>query len=100
AVARSGGVSDSLVDVATRQPFEEMMRQLGEVRPEVPGVQPFEHLGHPAMQPNTLEVAEIPVERLADQRVGEAVAADRAGHRLDDPRRDRLFEDSEGAPPP
>src|SRR5262249_694342 len=53
----------------------------------------------PAMQPNTLEVAEIPVERLADQRVGEAVARDRAGHLLDDPRRDRLFEDFEEALP-
>src|SRR5262245_41297658 len=49
------------------------------------------------MQPDALEVAQLPVERLADQRVAETVARDRAGHLLDDARRDRLFEDFEEA---
>src|SRR5262245_14880883 len=47
------------------------------------------------MQPDALEVAQLPVERLADERVGEAVPCDRARHLVDDAYRDRFLEDLE-----
>src|SRR6185436_20349048 len=46
-------------------------------------------------QPDALEVPELSVERLANQRMGEAVTRDRAGHLADDAGSECLLEDFE-----
>ena len=92
AVTRSSRISDRLLDIAARRGRIEMMRELPEVWLEVAGVQLLEDLPEPAVEPDAPGGRHRVVERVADQRVREAQAAQAAGHVRDDAGVGRLVE--------
>lgn len=92
AVTRSPGVSDCLLDIAARRCRIEVVRELREVWLGVAGVQLFEDLPEPAVEPDAPGGRHRVVERVADQRVREAQAAQGAGHVRDDAGVGRLVE--------
>src|SRR5262249_28810364 len=92
AVAGPPRVVDRLLDVPTGEPREEVMRELRQVFLGPSRVESLHGLCHTPMQAYTFECPQLLVERLADQRVGEAVAAEGVRQLLDHARRDDLFE--------
>ena len=104
-MARRGGgpvtgpdrVADRLVDVAAVACLEEVVGELGHVRLGVRGVKSLEHLADLTVEARAAGGCQLFVERLADQRVGERVAAYRARHLRHHAGRHRLLEGFEEA---
>ncbi len=66
-------VLDRLVQIATRGGLAEVVGELTEMRFELGRVERLDHLRDAAVQAQATRGADLLVERLADQRVGEAV---------------------------
>jgi hypothetical protein len=94
-VARSGRVADGLVDIAAGERLAKVMRELGHMRSGVPRVERLERLGDAEVSPEAVERVQFLVERLADERVRESIAAEALRRFLDDTQFDRLVEDRE-----
>ena len=77
ALARAHRVVDRLRELARGRRDEEVVRELGDVRLGIGGVELLEREPDGAVQEAAALRAEVVVERLADEAVGEAVGADR-----------------------
>ncbi len=69
-----------------------MVGQLGQVRPRIGGIHGLQGLPHAAVQTHPAGRRQVLIHHLADQRVGEAPAAEPTGDRTDDPGRLRLLQ--------
>ncbi len=77
ALARADGVVDRLGQLARRRRDEEVVRELGDARLGIGGVELLQDEADLAVQQPAALRAEVVVERLADQPVREAVRAER-----------------------
>ena len=84
---------DRLGCVTSGRCEHEVMRELGEVRLGVSGVEILEGFSRAPMQRNPTRRRETVVERVADERVCEAQTSASPRHVRDDPRGDGLVED-------
>ena len=86
------GVLDGLGGAARRRREAEVVRELGQRRLGAVRLQALERLADPQVQPRPPHPGQPVVERLADQRVGEAAAAVHAGDLGDDVCADALLD--------
>ena len=98
ALAGQPCVGGGALGVADRQRLEEMVRELGEVRLRVIGVELLERRCDPAVQREAATRAQLVVQGVANQGVREAQAPGSARHVDDDARRGRLVEQLEDVP--
>ena len=92
ASARTDGVVDRLLGDSRRSGLAEMVRQLGEVRLQIAGVEPLQDLADVPVKPLAPGRGDVLVERLEDQSLREAESPERRRHPLDDSRSDRVVE--------
>ena len=90
-VACRHGVADRLLGRGTARQ-QVVVGKLGEVRFQVPGVQPLEPLGELAVQARTPSRGQVLVDGVADQHVGEAQPSLAIGHVAHEARGHRLLE--------
>ena len=91
-LAGAHGVVDRLRQLAGRRGDEEVMRELRDVRLRVGAVLVLEREADVAVQAATAVRADVVVERLADEAVGEPVRAERRRAFDDDAELDGLAE--------
>ena len=91
-LAGTGGVVGRAGGVPGRRRLEEVVRELGERRIGPVAVEGEERLADRCVERDAVLRGQIVVQRLADQPVREAVAAEQTRHLLDEPGRRRLVE--------
>ena len=91
-LAGTGGVVGRAGGVPGGRRLEEVVRELGERRVRPVAVEGEERLADRCVEGDAVLRGQIVIQRLADQPVREAVAAEQARHLLDEPGRRGLVE--------
>ena len=92
ALTRAARVIDGLLRVVRRRRAAPVMGELRDPIARVVAAQLLEHLGDPAVEPGSARAAQVLVERVVDERVGEREATGDACRLDEDRRGDRLLE--------